>query len=228
MDKLYFDIETVPTQRQDLKDLIAETIKCPGNIKKPESILKWEREDKPAAIEKAILSTSLDGAFGEIISIAWAINDDPINGIIRKLDQTETALLLKFNQIVNDAKSFEGTLQFAGHNIVNFDLRFIWQRMLIKQVPIPLELRAAIEARPNDWTKNFDTMLFWGGAYSKDWASVEKLCTVFNVENPKQVGLDGSKVWEYIQAGKYDEVLAYNKWDVEAERSLAKIMMNSL
>ena len=46
---IYLDIETIPGQRQGLKDEIGKTITHPGSMKKAETIAKWEAEQKPEA-----------------------------------------------------------------------------------------------------------------------------------------------------------------------------------
>ena len=224
MNNLYLDIETIPSQRPDIKEKIAENIQCPGNIRKAESIEKWEIEQKPQAIEEAWLKTSLDGAYGEVISIAWIWNNEESQGIIRTLEQSEKMLLKQFiMQLDKLTQASSYYFRFVGHNIINFDLRFIWQRCLINDITseVPHFLNV-LNSRPTDYEKVFDTMLYWSGAYSKhgEWAGVDKLCVAFNIESPKTI-MDGSEVWEYIQKGEYDKVLEYNKKDVETERQLA-------
>ena len=69
------DIETIPTQRQDVREYIAKTVTHTGNISKPETIAKWNEESKPAAVEEAVSKTGLDGAFGQVVCIGIAYAD---------------------------------------------------------------------------------------------------------------------------------------------------------
>ena len=63
-------------------------------------------------------------------------------------------------------------MHWIGHNIVSFDLRFLWQRCLVlgirPPVPLPLEGRDGIVT---------DTMIEWAGRFARDrWPSLEDLC----------------------------------------------------
>jgi predicted PolB exonuclease-like 3'-5' exonuclease len=62
-------------------------------------------------------------------------------------------------------------------------------------------------------------MTAWAGARNR--VSLDKLCKAFGIETPKG-GIDGSKVWDYVKAGKIDEVAAYCARDVEATRKVYK------
>ena len=68
--KIFIDIETIPTQDEELKNYVCENLKPPANYKNEVSINKWLEENKDDAVNK----TSLDGAFGEIVVISVAIN----------------------------------------------------------------------------------------------------------------------------------------------------------
>ena len=85
---VFFDIETKPGQPEGLlKQKIAETIKAPGVMKKQETIDAWHNGDgkyageKDAEIDSVYRKTSFDGAIGQIINIAWAVNDDEIKSV---------------------------------------------------------------------------------------------------------------------------------------------------
>ena len=73
---VYLDIETIPSQKEGFRDMI--DIPIPGNIKKLETIAKWEAEEKPKLIEEAYCKTSFNGAYGEIICIGFALDDEPV------------------------------------------------------------------------------------------------------------------------------------------------------
>ena len=72
--KIYIDIETIPTQNKEHQDFVCENLKPPANYKNEETINKWLEENKELAVNK----TSLDGAFGEVVVISAAINDDEV------------------------------------------------------------------------------------------------------------------------------------------------------
>ena len=47
MNHIVIDIETIATQRMDVMDYIAATVKPPATYKKPESIAEWHKEQGP-------------------------------------------------------------------------------------------------------------------------------------------------------------------------------------
>jgi 3'-5' exonuclease len=209
MPNLFIDIETVPSQRTDIKEFIATTIKHPKQMKKADTIAKWEVEEKPNAIEKEWLKTSLDGGFGEIISFACAIDDSNIVSEVRKLEEPESVLLNKLN------KMFYGVRCIVGHNVLNFDLRFAHQRFLVSNIKSNLYFYFGSR---NDSDIVFDTMLEWSGRYNKsDYCSLEKMCRIFNIDIPTG---KGSQVWEWASSGQYDKIVEHNKTDLKATREL--------
>ncbi len=118
------------------KAKIAETIKAPAQMKKAETIAAWHAgEDKYAGekdrlIEEAYRKTSFDGAKGEIISIAWAVEDEPVCSYSRTLNQSEAEMICGFYDSLY--KSLDGRPPFfIGHYISGFDLKFLFQRCVI-------------------------------------------------------------------------------------------------
>jgi hypothetical protein len=212
---LYIDIETIPADDQSIRDYIAKGVTHPGNISKPETIAKWNEESRPAAIDEAVAKTSFDGAFGRVCVIGWAINDQPAQSIFSATD--EESLLLEFgshlDQIVKRNEQLSTTV--IGHNVVSFDLRFLVQRYIVNSIRPPAVILRAAQAKPWESDKVFDTMVQWAGVGSR--ASLDKLCFALSIKTPKG-DLDGSKVAEYVAAGRIEEVADYCRGDVEATR----------
>ncbi|WP_218058588.1 hypothetical protein [Gilliamella sp. Occ3-1] len=74
---IYFDIETIPTQSDNIKNYIQSNLTAPANYKKPDSISAWLEENKEPAYRK----TALNGGFGQIVCIGYAINDGDVKVI---------------------------------------------------------------------------------------------------------------------------------------------------
>lgn len=219
--KLFLDIETIPTDRQDVRDYIAAGISHPGNISKPETIAKWNEESKPQAIEEAVNRTGLDGAFGRVCCIGLAFEDGPVSTIANAED--ERVLLIGLAEAMDKAVEPSERLSTTviGHNVSAFDLRFLVQRFIVRNVLPPTVLLRAAQAKPWETDKVFDTMVQWAGVGNR--VSLDKLCLALGIESPKGE-LDGSKVWEYVQAGRLDEVADYCSRDVEQMRKVYKRM----
>lgn len=216
MWKLFFDIETIPTQNEKIKNRVTANLSPPKNISKPETLQKWVRDDLPKLQDEAWRKTSLDGTFGEIVSIAYAVEDGEEECIYRKQGESEFDLLVEFSSIVSEhsRQNNFNLPHWIGHNIVGFDLRFLWQRCVINDLPFGIRIPA--DAKP--WAEYIsDTMLMWkGSSYGGASASMDALCVAFGMEGKGD--LDGSKIWDYWRDGRYDEIVEYNKLDVKRTR----------
>lgn len=225
--KLFLDIETIPSQDPALRDRLAAEIAPPANMSKPETIAKWAEEKKPALVEAALAKTSFDGALGSICAIGWAFDDDPAS-VIAVEDYTSLAseanLLRRFFEVIEarlSATGRHGHLTIVGHNVADFDLRFIFRRAVIHGIRPP----ATLPFRAKPWDPMiFDTMVAWCG--TKDRVSLDKLCSVLGIANKgEELGgedIDGSKVWEFVRAGRIAEVAIYCAGDVERAREVYK------
>lgn len=218
--KLYLDIETIPTQRQDVREYIAAGVTHPGNISKAETIAKWNEENRPAAIEEAVQKTGLDGAFGQICVIGWAFGDDPVKTLHDATDEAE--ILQAFCDALSyiPAKEIFQT-SVIGHNVSSFDLRFLMQRFIVNGIMPPSVIERSAQAKPWETDKVFDTMVQWSGVGNR--VSLDKLCLALSIESPKG-DLDGSKVGQYVKDGRIAEVVDYCKDDVEAVRKVYQRM----
>lgn len=217
---VYLDIETIPGQQPSIKDEIAGTITPPGSMKKPETIAKWEAEQKPAAIEAAWRKTSFEGDRGEVVCIGWAVNDRPVQSLCRSPAESEGALLgAWFSEIQAAIRTEHGRLPvWVGHNVREFDLRFLFQRAVVLEVPPPFRLPH--DVRPGADCV-YDTMNAWAGWGGR--VSLDRLCRALGVAlKGSEIGedIDGSKVWDFVEAGRLQEVAAYCRADVERVREI--------
>ena len=221
MSNIYFDIETLPSDDSGIIADIAAGIKPPGNLKKAETIEAWERDEKPGAVLEAVKKTGLDGTFGRICCIGFAVNDDAAD--VRYGDEAETITAF-FAWLTEAARISDYTERqsaiFIGHNILSFDLRFLWQRCVVNGIRPPAFI--PFNAKPWDG-KVLDTMTAWNPERERR-ISLDKLCLALGVPSSKG-DMDGSKVAEYWQAGRHQEVAAYCMADVEAVRQCHKRMV---
>jgi 3'-5' exonuclease len=218
---IYLDIETIPGQAPRLKEEIARSITPPGNYTKAETIAKWEAETKPVLVEEAYRKTSFAGDRGEVICIGWAVDDEPAQTLTRTLASPEAWLLGEFFGAVHRAieASHKRIPRWVGHNVRDFDLRFLYQRSVVVGVRPPFALPH--DARPgSDFV--FDTMTAWAGWGGR--VSLGRLCDALGLPaKGSEIGeddMDGSRVWDLVQAGRLDDVADYCRGDVERVRLL--------
>ena len=220
------DIETIPDQREGARERFIEEsidnfkapsdltkaraafdlcIKDPKEMKftsKDEMIAKWVEEFKGVKAEQVGIEnwrkTALNGSQGQIFSIAW--KDDIINCAF-SMDEKE--VLNSFNDQLMDSCIIP---YFIGHNISGFDLKFIWQRFVINGI----EPKFKLPHNGRHGKDYFDNMIEWVGY--KNRISQDNLCKALGVEG-KSGDIDGSKVWDFVEAGEYGKVAEYNKDD---------------
>ena len=190
MKIFFFDIETVPTDKS-LED---------NGLLEPQIKL-----DEAEIIKKL----SLSAATAKIICLCYAI-EPSVSGTVEVLKGEETDIIKNFWKIVPDCNLF------VGHNILDFDLRFIYQRSVIHQIkpsrdiPFARFRNAPIYDTMHEWSK-------WG----REHASLDSLSKALGIPSPKE-NLDGSKVYPYYRAGKLPEIIEYCKRDVESVRAVYK------
>jgi len=228
---IYFDIETIPAQDPVAIEFIKAdiekqklSVKAPGNYKDQEKIdayIKAEVEKLDTEFDATYRKTSFDGGLGEICCIGYAIDDNDARSIY---GDTEFNILNKFYRVLQEHynPSSQQRPKFIGHNIVNFDLRFIFQRSVMVGVRPPMML--PFNAKP--WDESiFDTMTAWAGHGNR--VSLDKLCKIFNIPlKGSEIGeeIDGSKVWDFYQAGRIEDIATYCEGDVERTRQAYKRM----
>jgi hypothetical protein len=184
----------------------------------PACLAIMESADK--MLDEAIRKTALDGSFGEICVIGLAADD---KAPVAFSGEPEADMLHGFNDWLNEqfTQSDQSTITVVGHNVLQFDLRFLFQRYVINGIRPHAIIRDAVKAKPWDNTV-FDTMTRWAGTGNR--ISLDKLCKALNVKTPKGE-ITGATVWDFVKAGKIDDVMAYCLRDIEATRTVYSRMV---
>lgn len=197
--KLFLDIETLPVAGNQL-EIIKQFYQ---DIKHKKGSLIKNGLD----FETYMRNTSFQGEFGRIFCIGYAVNNEEA----KCLSGDEKKMLKDFWELARDA-----TL-FIGHNIMEFDLRFIYKRSIIHQIKPTRNLSfARYRNEPI-----FDTIKEWE-KWSSQGVGLHKLSIALGFASPKSEGIDGDCVYDYYLAGKQDEIIKYCLRDVEATRKIYK------
>lgn len=203
MQKLFLDIETIPAQKESF-----DTLKI---LFEKKHARRGGEGKENETFEEFVNRTSFDGAFGQILCIGYALDNEPTRALYNKDNERET--LRQFWELARNASLF------IGHNVMDFDLRFIYQRSIILGVRPSLDLNFA-RYRSNPI---FDTMKEWA-KWSNTSTGLETLALALGIPSPKD-GIDGSQVAAFHAAGKDDEIVEYCKRDVETTRDVYKRMI---
>lgn len=188
MKILYLDIETVPTE-PSLRD---------------HGLLESQLQLGEAEIIKRL---SLSAATARILCLAYAF-DPPVDAAVEVLHGEEKEILAAFWKLATE------TQLFVGHNVLDFDLRFICQRSIIHQIKPSREIPfARFRSAPV-----YDTMQEWS-KWGREHVSLDLLAKALSLPSPKE-SLDGSQVYPYFKAGKLAEIYEYCRRDVDTVRQV--------
>lgn len=218
-----------------------EQIKPPANYKDAAKIEEWNKTERPkketalraqitacqaecaAKVEDAWRKTSFDGALGQIVVIGFAMGEDKPTTLYSPQDcrtlKAEAELLRAFYKALAAVpEPMWLSLCWVGHNIIDFDFRFLYQRSVIHGIRPPHWI--PFDAKP--WgDRVFDTMLAWAG--SRGRVSQDKVCRVLGIDaKGSELGdeIDGSKVWDFVKEGRIADVATYCGGDVNRAREL--------
>ena len=238
---IYLDIETIPGAGPDVWDMFAadaeqekRDVKAPANYKDEAKVAEYvavKHAEIDAGIEDKWRKTSFDGALGHVAVVSFAIDDQPPVTIYKDEYGTEVSegeILRELYSKLTEATSRQlaggtrsgSTAVIIGHNVLDFDLRFLFQRSVMLGIRPPSFI--PFDAKPWDKTV-FDTMTAWAGARNR--VSQDKLCRAFGIDGKgSEIGekIDGSMVWDFVKAGRIADVAKYCAGDVERVRSIHK------
>lgn len=195
-----------------------ETLPCPEPF---ESKLFWETEEE-------YKETGFDASLGRILCIGYCEENEHgeiieqgcfgWNETTQKFETDETILLSEFWQYV---RGFQHRVDFiVGHNILGFDLPFIIQRSVIHNI------KPTVNFDMYKFQKFpiFDTMLRWDFYVFKKMTSLKKLAYAMGLKCPKSGDIDGSKIKEAFDQGRFEEIRKYCLQDVEATHNIWRKM----
>lgn len=207
MNKLFIDIETVPgPEYPTLDDVLA-----PGNYKDPAKIQAYKKEK----LEEVYRKQALDSMQGQILCIAWALDDDPMQSLC--MDTFSDGYLLgSFASELLDLPISLDSLIWVGHNIRTFDLSWLWRKALkhglytfAKHIP-----------RQKGDKRIHDTLEMWAADY-RDYVSLDAIAQFLGL--PGKDG-NGSDVFDMWQERRLEDIAAYCREDVELARKVYRVI----
>ncbi|MFY9555730.1 MAG: ribonuclease H-like domain-containing protein [Blastocatellia bacterium] len=227
------DIETIPVPA--FKERAAQRLSRAMNLGKMSEEQQGRYfEDQGAEEERAYRSGSLVATSGRVLSIAVHIG--PVAGVeiegvaqgesehVFGIDsggqeQSEQQALSEFLALMS---SFDPDVdEIIGHNILGFDLPFIFQRCLVNRIAA----RPFVKLSEFSVRGVYDTMhRWWLGA--KNRVALDDIAWALGIESSKTDEVEGSRVFELYQAGKLAEIREYNLNDVRVTRKVYERMVS--
>lgn len=195
--KLFFDLETIPAP-QDLRQVAIESERK-----------KMRNREISGDDEALYRSTSISGDFGQIFCIGYAIDDQES----KIISGQEKEILQNWWQIARDANVF------IGHNIIDFDLPFLYKRSIVHKVQ-PSQL---LPVKKFSTDNIFDTAKEWSRWDYTAQTSLHHLAIVLGLPSSKDK-MDGSQVYDFYLKKRHQNIYDYCKKDVELTRQIYKRM----
>lgn len=133
-------------------------------------------------------------------------------------EEDESRALTGFLDLLKDFDP--DTDEIVGHNILGFDLPFIFQRCLVNGIRV----RPFVDLSEFHVRGVFDTMHHWWMG-SKRLISLDDIAWALGIESSKTAEAEGSKVFDMYHADKLAEIREYNLNDVRVTRKVYERMV---
>jgi hypothetical protein len=191
-------------------------------------------DDIAAEEERVYQLGALHATSGRVLSIAVHLGPIPgfeISGL-SKVESEHVFGLDEEGKEQEEAQALRGFLglmadfdpetdEIVGHNVIGFDLPFIFQRCLVHCIPAPL----FVNLGEYNVRGVFDTMRRWWLGDRRSRASLDDIAWALGIESSKTADVEGSRVFELYQAGRLAEIREYNLNDVRVTRKVYERMV---
>jgi hypothetical protein len=193
-------------------------------------------EDQAAEEERAFRSGSLAATSGRVLSIAVHIGS--VAGVeIEGVEQSESEHVFGIDsdgqeqpeqQALTDflalMASFDPDIdEIVGHNVIGFDLPFIFQRCLVNNITV----RPFVNLGEFNVRGVYDTMHRWWLG-SRNRVALDDIAWALGIPSSKTEEVEGSRVFELYQAGRLAEIREYNLNDVRVTRKVYERLVSGL
>jgi Predicted 3'-5' exonuclease related to the exonuclease domain of PolB len=228
------DIETLalPDFRERVGSLLERLFRL-GNMRLDQQ--QRYLEDIAAEEERSYQLGALRATTGRVLSIAvhlgWipgmelgeqSLGTEYVFGIDKEGNEEPEARTLQ--SLLNLFCDFDPeTDEIVGHNILSFDLPFIFQRCLINNMPA----RPFVNLSEYNPRGVYDTMRQWWFGDRSSRVSLDDIAWALGIESSKTSEVEGSKVFDLYQAGRLADIREYNLNDVRVTRKVYERMVTS-
>jgi hypothetical protein len=191
-------------------------------------------EDPESEVERSYRQGALSAASGRILSIAVHV------GLIAEMKAEDISMEREYVFGIDSAGKEEGELEalgrfldlvsgftsdtdeIVGHNVLDFDLPFIFQRCLVHRLEVPQIINLA----SYNVAGTYDTMRHWWLGSRRN-ISLDDIAWALGIESSKSPDVDGNRVHDLYLSGKLNEVREYNLNDVRLARKIYERMIST-
>lgn len=227
------DIETVaiPEYRERVPDVLERNARL-GKMR-IEQIERYA-EDAEAEADRVYALGSLSATSGRIVSIAVHVaplpefaveghaSSEHAFGIDEEgRDQGEVVALEQFFVLL---ENFDREVdEIVGHNVLDFDLPFIYQRALVNELRVPRLVNLAEYSVRGV----YDTQRAWWLGQRKS-VSLDEIAWALGLASSKTKDIEGSTVYELFHSGRLADIREYNLKDIRLTRKIYERLVNCL
>jgi 3'-5' exonuclease len=172
--------------------------------------------------------SALNGDFGRILCVGYIKEGEggvESSGVMGWDETTgrftcdERAILTEFWRMMRGFRP--ETDRIVGHNIFDFDLKFIYKRSIVHGVRPTVGLSfARYRSQPI-----YDTMCEWERWSFGSRIKLDRLARVLSLPSSKAEGVDGSCVFRLFEQGQHRLIRDYCRRDVELTRAIYRRMV---
>jgi len=226
LDKILFvDIETVGAEK-DWDTLVKNK---PDLAYQFETYLDWFQKRFPEDADKDVSEifvnrSALVPEFGKIVCISFgSVNEDGTHKLGSFYGHDEYDILRKTQKVLVGAN--KRNMYLCGHNVKGFDIPYMAKRMIINGI-MPPALLPGHDVKP--WEKRaIDTKELWQYGNYGQLASLELMCLMLGVDNPKTSEVTGNKVHNAFWIdNNIDGIVKYCEKDVDVLIDVMEKLLN--
>lgn len=191
-------------------------------------------EDIAAEEERVYQLGSLNATSGRVLCIAVHVGPVPgfeIEGVTSKQSEHAFGIDADGNE-QEEAEALKGFLELmgdfqpecdvvVGHNIISFDLPFIFQRCVANNISV----KPFIDLSEFRVQGVYDTMRAWWLGDRRSRVGLDDMAWALGFESSKTADVEGSRVFDLYQAGKLAAIREYNLNDVRLTRKVYERLM---
>jgi len=223
--RIYLDIETLPP------DELMRTSITVGMVRKLDRhFVSSERGDDEPCNDVEFRRLALFAEYGRLLCVGVRLEEEgkqERHGVLGQdkhtgvLHLNERATLRGFWKLFADFRVQRDVV--IGHNVMDFDLPFIYQRSWVHGIQPSAELCfARYRSQPL-----YDTMREWAKWNQKRCISLRDLAKALQVDAAKLDGMSGDQVYDLFRAGAHERIVRYCLQDVEVVRAIYRRMTTS-
>lgn len=216
MKRIFLDIETLPAAEQH-REFVENTTRAKA--------LKNGTVADAAQLAHAFDQTALRGTLGRLLCIGFLYEEDGLKKCCgafgwdkqaQRFHLNEAQTLQSFWHYLAD-KGFDLRHDLLiGHNVLAFDLPFLYQRSIVHGVRPSVKF----DLYPFREQPIYDTMRQWGCNNPREYFSLAELAHACGLNCPKSSGVSGENVAAFFAAHQHTEILKYCLNDVRCTRRL--------